>query len=101
MFSKSNQIGKSKPSRTKMNQKANNALKKLFEEKEICSCESCGSSFGLTFAHRKKRRHYKTVEELSDFNEVLLLCLKCHMKIEYDKKQTKELFKKRLNSKLY
>ena len=58
-------------------------------------CEICGSDFGLTFAHRKKRvEYYREPEKLGDFNEVLLLDLKCHQKLEKDKELTKFYFNK-------
>ena len=75
-----------------LNQKANKILKKLFLKKGITRCEICGSGFGLTWMHRKKRRYYLTLEELSDFKEVILACLRCHMKYEYDREATKKLF---------
>jgi hypothetical protein len=54
-------------------------LKKRFEKQGITFCESCGSSFGLTFAHRLKRRFITTPEELY---LVALLCLPCHQAVE-------------------
>lgn len=79
--------------RTLLNKQANQKLKVWFENKEITRCELCGSDNWLSFAHRKKRRYYRTVEELSDPNEVLLLCIPCHSKIEYDVALTREVFK--------
>lgn len=83
----------------KRNIEANKILKKIFEEKEIYNCENpnCQSGFCLTFAHRHKREWYRPVERqklLYDFNEVLLLCLKCHDEIEVSKEKTEELFNK-------
>lgn len=75
-----------------LNQKANKILKDKFLHANITTCEACGSDFGLTFAHRLKRRHMSTLEELTDIQNVLLLCLKCHMSIEYDKDKTDKLF---------
>jgi len=78
---------------TKTNKKANQKLKKIFLEKGITNCEGCGIKFGLTFAHRKKRYlYYKDPKKLYDINEVLLLCLVCHQKIEADKKLIEEIF---------
>lgn len=77
-----------------MNIKANKLLKKKFTELQIFSCEICGTNDYLTFAHRKKRRFYRTVDELSDFNEVLLLDIKCHQLIEYDNEKKEEFFKR-------
>lgn len=82
--------------RTAMNRESNELLQKLFSEKGIFSCEvafaGCNRNFGLNFAHKKKRRHYKTVEELSEFNEVCLCCLKCHIILEQNPVLTKETF---------
>lgn len=85
---------------TLLNQRVNKELKKLFEEKGIDRCEMCGSDYLLTFAHRHKRRWYYGQENLlSDFNQVLLLCLKCHNRIEYNKELTEQIFnRKRLVS---
>ena len=80
--------------KTQLNKQANILLKKYFYDNDITRCEMCGSDQWLTFAHRKKRRHYQTVEELSDPNEVLLLCICCHQRIEYNKELTRETFRK-------
>lgn len=65
----------------------------MFIEKGITYCEKCGSDFGLSFAHFHKRIWYRSQpEKLWDFNQVLLLCLRCHEKIEYDKELTKKIF---------
>lgn len=55
-------------------------LKKQFEAAGITSCEICGSSFALSFAHRLKRRFITTMEELST---VALLCQMHHTEIEH------------------
>lgn len=78
---------------TEINKKANRQLKKMFEEKGITWCEMCGAHWGLSFAHRHKRLWYRPqLHLLSDFNQVLLLCIQCHNKIEYDKELTKDVF---------
>ena len=79
-------------SRTQMNAEALKINKENFGKKGITYCESCGVSFGLSFAHKKKRRHYKTVKELTDYNEVIVLCLREHEIIEKSPEKTKELF---------
>jgi len=81
---------------TLLNQKSNRILKQIFLEKEILQCELCGSNFHLTFAHRHKRDWYKGKQEdlLYSFDQVLLLCLKCHMAIEYDKQKTADVFER-------
>lgn len=83
-----------KMSRIEMNVEANKVLKGLFESKGITRCEDCGSATWLTFAHKRKRRHYRTITELSDFQEVLLLCQPCHEQIEKSPTLTMMLFKK-------
>ena len=67
---------------------------KLFELGKI-RCENCNSDYFLTIAHKKTRRHYYSCpEKLSDVNEMLTLCLKCHQAIEGKKEATEEIFKR-------
>lgn len=81
--------------RTKANLEANRRLKKLFIEKGITRCEVCGADNFLSFAHRHKRDWYSgDVEKLSDWEQVLLLCIPCHEKIEVSREKTEELFNK-------
>jgi hypothetical protein len=81
--------------RTLLNQQVNKKLRKLFKDKGITRCELCSSDWGLTYAHRHKRRWYYGQENLlSDFNQVLLLCLKCHNRIEYDQELTNQIFER-------
>jgi nitrate reductase NapAB chaperone NapD len=75
-----------------MSQKANKILKQKFLNAGITTCEVCGSTEWLTFAHREKRRNMNTIEELSDINNVLLLCIYHHQEIEFDKNKTEKLF---------
>jgi len=80
-------------SRTQMNAEALRINKENFFGKlDRNYCESCGVSFGLSFAHRQKRRHYRTVKELTDYNEVIVLCLREHQIIEKSQGKTRELF---------
>jgi len=75
------------------NAKATRKCKEILIDKDITRCENCGSNFMLTIAHRKKRRHYNLEQEkLWDFNEFLLLCVKCHDDIEYSRDKTEEIF---------
>lgn len=83
---------------TERNKDANRRLKKIFTEKKITRCEirmpGCWHDNALGFAHRKKRReYYAEPEKLYDFNEVILACVVCHQKIEYDKELTDYYFK--------
>lgn len=77
-----------------MNQKANNRLKEIFLSKGITRCELCGNNSWLSYMHRKKRRHYQTVEELTDFNQVILACMSCHTQLEYDRDATEAVFRR-------
>lgn len=55
-------------------------LKIEFERKGITRCELCQGTFGLAFAHSKKRRFIQTDE---DWYHVALLCQPCHQQIEF------------------
>lgn len=80
----------------KRNINANKILKEKFEELEICWCEKCGrSDLPLTNAHRHKRDWYYPVERqhlLYDINQVLRLCIGCHIEIEGNTEKTELLF---------
>lgn len=65
-----------------------------FAKLGIIRCESCGTQFALTFAHRKKRRFYYNLEQLTDIAEVILLCQPEHELAEKSPKLTKQLFVK-------
>jgi len=71
-------------------------LKEEFEDRGIVYCEMCGSTWGLTPAHRHKRNWYKgkNKDKLWDFDQVLLLCLECHMGIEYSREATAKEFRR-------
>jgi len=76
-----------------MNAKANKIMKQLCMDHGITSCELCGSSYALTFAHRKKRRHYQTIEELTDPHNFLLACISCHDKhLEWNETEKENYF---------
>lgn len=75
-----------------MNQKANKICKQWCIDNNKTVCENCGSNQWLTFAHRLKRRHFNSVEELSDPKNFILLCIKCHEKCEFSKELTEEMF---------
>lgn len=55
-------------------------IKPVFEKAGIVTCENCGGSFALGFAHRVKRRFLTTDEEK---RTVALLCQPCHERIEF------------------
>lgn len=78
--------------RTLMNKEANRLLKLKFIRARITHCEVCGTDNFLTFAHRLKRRHMNTIEELADIDNVLLLCVHCHQRQEFSKEITEEWF---------
>jgi 5-methylcytosine-specific restriction endonuclease McrA len=75
-----------------MNRSALAINKAQFQAKGIMYCESCGTHIGLTIAHRKKRRHYQTLEELTKWDEIILLCMREHEQIEKDPMATANLF---------
>jgi len=75
-----------------MNQKSNKLLKDKFLKAGKTNCEICGSNQWLTFMHRKKRRYYTSLEELSDMNEVILACMSCHQKLEFNREETENIF---------
>lgn len=52
-----------------------------------------GGSF-LTIAHRHKRSHYKTAEELADPNQILVMCVNCHNFLEHKRDLNKMVFDK-------
>lgn len=65
--------------KTKQWNNVRRTLKVEFERMGITRCEICGSSFGLSFGHSKKRRHIVGDE----IREVILICVNpCHMKLE-------------------
>jgi len=73
----------------------NKKLKKIYLDKEITRCELCGSTFILSWHHRHKRRFYNLNKEaLADFNQTILLCARCHDRLEKDKEETRETFKR-------
>lgn len=77
----------------KRNVEANKILKEIFLEKGIVRCEVCGTDNFLSFAHRHKRDWYRSCPYLlSDYNQVLLLCVPCHATIEVSKEKTERLF---------
>ena len=78
-------FGKPKTNHGKKSAEWNNArerLKKLFQSKQLTSCEICDESWehaNLSFAHSKKRRHI----EGNELFEVILCCIHpCHDKLE-------------------
>ena len=109
-YSKSSQIGKKVNPKQKNKagknvsrvyewQQARAKLKLVYMSHKITRCEyvkeghrrRCNIKFGLTFAHRKKRRDLEP-GELGDINETLLLCQPHHELIEHDKYETTRLF---------
>ncbi len=77
----------------KLNIVANKKLKKLFLDKGKTRCEICGTENYLSFAHKHKRIYYRSHQELlSNFNQVLLLCIRCHMELEVSREQTEKIF---------
>jgi hypothetical protein len=95
-YSKADQLGKTKPTKTQINVSANVKLKKLFTEKGITKCELTGSKFALTYAHRHPRVwYYSQPELLYAFEQVLLLNQDAHQKMD-DRSQTTEAEKEEI-----
>ena len=69
--------------------KARKELIKEFDKKGMIYCELCSSMYGLSFHHRNKRRY----NDKHTFENVLLLCMKCHHDLEYDRKLTEQWFR--------
>lgn len=61
--------------RTKLWNKYRAELKKEFAARGIVRCEICGTDFGLSFAHSKKRKDIYTEQ---DWKECALLCIPDH-----------------------
>lgn len=64
-------------------------LKERFERAGQLVCEICGGTFGLSFAHRSKRRFITTKEELE---VAALLCQLCHTDLD-EKAGHEEMYK--------
>jgi len=67
-------------------------LKKIYEDKNITSCElylphNCWRYSGLSFAHKRKRRYYLGRKDLWTFNETILTCPLAHHLLEYGDKE--------------
>lgn len=83
----------------KRNIAANAILKRMFEAKNITSCEimfeGCTGQLFLTNAHKHKREWYRPKakqEKLYAFNEVIKACQHCHQIIEDDRELTNNIF---------
>jgi hypothetical protein len=77
----------------------NKKLKKMFLKKGITRCElrlqGCADNNMLSFAHRHKRKWYLGRKELLvDYNQVVVGCIPCHMKIEDDAELTEKHFQR-------
>jgi len=78
----------------------NEALEPIYLKKGITSCEArlegCMGIFAMSFHHRHKRDWYiKQQHLLTDFNQTILVCAKCHSEIERNyKKYNEKLFNK-------
>lgn len=82
--------------RTKINQKANRELKKLFLNKGIIYCElkfpGCTNLWATSFCHRHPRLWYydKPDELLWDYRQVILGCIHDHKILDEMSKEKKE-----------
>ena len=78
--------------RTEMNKKALEKCKTYALAHNEVQCAVCGTTYALSIAHKKKRRFYNSVEELSNPKEWLVLCYTHHHEIEFSKEKTEALF---------
>ena len=77
-----------KGKKTKAWEIARARLKNEFEAKGITRCENCGEDWALSFHHRNKRR----INDEHIFENVILLCGRCHGLAEYHRDITIEMF---------
>lgn len=79
-----------------MNKEARKRIAEIAEEKGLTECEiklnGCMRTFGIAPAHRMKRINYRSVEELSDYNEWVVACQSCHQTIEDSRELTQQVF---------
>lgn len=75
------------------NREANRLLKIKYENLNIKSCElrfeGC-ENWALAFAHKEKRRHYRSIDDLASIFETLLACQYCHTILDDRSKTSKE-----------
>lgn len=87
--------------KAKLNRQVNDILRQTYEDAGVMRCEICGGVFGLSWHHRRKRRHYKNLDELTAWNQTLLLCAEHHHLCEVGTKtQTAQEYSDLLFSKL-
>ena len=88
----------------RINLKANQILKKYWQDNNITECEikleNCLGNWTLGNCHRHKRIFYKEHPEvkLYDINEVVRACQNCHDEVENDEKLREEVFKRLRNT---
>jgi len=73
--------------------KAKKKLIERYRQEGITTCEmrlsGCMNDFGLSFAHRYKRRDSRCEHT---FEKTCLACAFCHNKTEYDRELNREVF---------
>ena len=75
------------------NLNANKILKFIYTDRGITRCEICGDDFMLSWHHRHKREWYRKYPRLlCQFNQTLLLDIKCHNMLELDGNKHKKYF---------
>jgi len=82
--------------KTEINNKAYEINNKNLSDIEYCEAalSTCNGFCKRTIAHRKKRRFYNSVDELTNPNEVAIIGSYCHSVMEKDPKLTEEIFKR-------
>ncbi len=80
--------------RTEMNKQAFEINNQNLAHIDYCEAHlpGCTGFCKRTIAHRHKRNHYQSVEELTDPREVAIIGAWCHAKIEKDAELTREVF---------
>lgn len=75
------------------NLESNKRLKEVLAGIDVCEArlESCSVNMFPTNAHRHKRSWYQgDVEALSDYKQVIRICVRCHDQIEFDEELTEK-----------
>lgn len=82
--------------RTDLNIQVNKILDKMYADIDYCEAalSGCKGFCARSFAHRKKRRHYLTLEELTDRNETAVIGAWCHAEMEKDPELTRQVFER-------
>jgi len=79
----------------RLRRKHKQKVKEMFKDVKWCENPACGSGIFVAPAHRHNIRYYRANPDLfSDYNQVIMLCERCHREIESNNEKTEELFVK-------